>query len=311
MSVPAEEVEERVRAMVAIALEKIESEMAERLRTMIEKEMCEKIKAESVVKVENIPATKLAVTEETAVARVRSIQPTRQVALKQPPMYGGTGADDRGRALKSWLSAMEAHIRLCSIDGSTASEFEIVLSYLEAHAREVADRLQVALKGQATWVDLREELNQKFGEQRSAFALLRELKLIKQSSRGVTDYALEFERTLDALLSLGWSDTLGAAMAFIDGLDELMKSKILETLLMQNDDPMSRFVGVSPSEAVRILSNLVSRREEVSSLLQSASKPASITRLAVAAAEPDARLMPGRAGGGRETSEARLLRWIR
>jgi hypothetical protein len=304
-AVPAEELDERVRELVASRLEALESAMIERMRKKIEEEMFEKIKGETAVKIEaSSQPIKPVVTEENA-ARFRVIQSIRGDSAKRPPVYNGL---ERGDVLDSWISTMDAHIRcvrLIEHDPSFLNEYEIALSFLELHPRRVAERLFAERKGDVPWRVLRAELIDKFGDQKSVFALLRELKSIKQSARSASDYALEFERKLDGLILLNWNDSLTVVTTFLEGFDDNVGRKLLDALFSQSKDPMADLMLMPPNEAVRSLTQLARRREELASLMPS--KPV-LARLAVVEAAPAARPVARQSFAGRESDEAKLVR---
>lgn len=307
MSVLEKEIDERVRELVASRLEVLESTMIERMRRQIEAEMFEKVKRETSVKLEK-KSSEHVVAEDT-LPRVRVAQQIRSDGAKRPPTYNGV---ERGDVFDSWLSIMDAHVKVyASVDNdqSILSEYDVALSFLELHPRRVAERLYAELDGKLSWRVLRAELVDKFGDQKSSFVLLRELKSIKQSGRNATDYSLEFERKLDALLSLNWCDTLTAATAFLEGFDDDVRMKLIESLLGQGRDPMSELILLKPSEAIKSLTRLARLREELASLMP-AGKPAVAARVAVAEVESVSRSASTvrRPFAGRETDEAKLLR---
>lgn len=309
MSVPVEELDARVRELVASRLEALESAMIERVRKQIEAEMFEKVKRETSVKTENKSQPSQPIVAEDALPRVRVAQQIRSDGAKRPPTYNGV---ERGDAFDSWISIMDAHVKAYALvdnDQSLLSEYDVALSFLELHPRRVAERLYAELEGKLSWHRLRAELIDKFGDQKSSFVLLRELKSIKQSGRNATDYSLEFERKLDALLSLNWCDTLTAATAYLEGFDDDVRTKLIESLLGQGRDPMAELMSLKPSEAIKSLTRLARLREELASLMP-AGKPAVAARVAVAEVEPVARSAPTvrRSFAGRETDDAKLLR---
>jgi hypothetical protein len=234
---------------------------------------------------------------------VRVVQQAVRGGSKPPPVYDGI---DKGEKLVTWIRLMDAYLSICSLSDpawSSSTELIISMSYLDGRAHEAATRVKEIHGIKCDWRMIKLELDSKFGCRKSALVLLNELESIRQGTSSVIDYALEFEHKLDQLLLKNWSDTLTCTKLFMDGLADSVRSKLVELLLCQHDDPMTRFMGMTPAEAIRSVSDLARRREEVSSFLAPhKSVPA---RVAVVSAAPavEAVAQPGQSRGVGRPSE--------
>ena len=135
------------------------------------------------------------------------------------------------------------------------------MSFLVSVAHDTG--MRISAKPDANWAMLRAELVAKFGIQKSAFLLMRELRAIKQDRRCVSDFVIEFDNKLDYLISARSSDTLTIATVFLEGIDQGLRVKLLELLMLQSDDPMKKIGDMEVRDAIRFLSNLARRREEL------------------------------------------------
>jgi hypothetical protein len=218
---------------------------------------------------ETQPALSIATTRPTMI-----VQQSRSFA-KEPPRYAGT---EVGQAGAAWIELMDAHIRLvreCDPQISEKSCIDVVLSFLDGAARRFATQAEDV----ASWADLKRQLEERFGVRQSAYHLLHELRETRQGKMTVIQYADLFEQRLGYLIAIGSIDSTVTVSYFIDGLADGLRSAVLRSFLSMSEDPMARYTTMKPRLAVRELTKLAMRVDDMHSFM--ASKPTTSARVAM------------------------------
>jgi hypothetical protein len=203
------------------------------------------------------------------------VQQPRSFA-KEPPRYFGA---ETGQAGAAWLDLMDAHICLVRESDPHMSEkacVGVVLSFLDGAAR----RFVTQADDVKSWDSLKRQLNERFGVRQSAYHLLHDLRETRQGKMTVIQYADEFEQRLGYLIAVGSIDALVAVTYFIDGLSEGLRKAVLRSFLSMSEDPMALYATMKPRSAVRDLTNLAMRVDDMHTFMSS--KPAASARAAVA-----------------------------
>lgn len=252
---------------------KTEKEIAEHIkievdgqRAVMEDEFARRLQR-AISDLENRFAKQLETQPAVSVAPMRPtmiVQQSRSFA-KEPPRYAGI---EVGQAGAAWIELMDAHIRLvkeCDPQISEKSCIDVVLSFLDGAARRFATQAEDV----SSWADLKHQLEERFGVRQSAYHLLHELRDTRQGKMSVVQYADIFEQRLGCLIAIGSIDSTVTVTYFIDGLADGLRNAVLRSFLSMAEDPMTRYATMKPRSAMRDLTRLAMRVEDMQSFMTS------------------------------------------
>jgi hypothetical protein len=193
-------------------------------------------------------------------------QPMR-VMSKEPPRYSGV---ERGEPGAAWIRLMDAHLKLlCAADKNINEDLKvaIAISFMEDKAHRFACLLRTEFENGLTWDELSKQLMERFGVQRAAYQLLQDLRVVKQGTLSVAEFTNEFEARLDPLIIAGSADALTIVSFFLEGLNKVLHAAVTRSFVYQAGTPMEEYVKMKPRGAVRALSKLAQKCEEVEDFL--------------------------------------------
>lgn len=268
-------IKSEIEAQRAMLAAEVAVEIEARLRGEFESRIAEQVRAilrSTATRTSDVPG------------REATVQAPRSTGWEKPPKYNGVKIGESGAA---WVRAMEEHLRIlreCDPLLSESMIISIVISFTEDIARDFAVGLRDELGEKATWATLKSEFLDRFGVTKSAVQLLRDLRAIKQGQSSVASYTNAFESALARLMMTGSSDSLSAMSYYVEGLSPDLNAILSRSFLTMSEDPMEAGAKLQSREAIRMISKLARRCEEIEASLASKA-PASAARAAIASQE--------------------------